>query len=192
MAISAHAQMLKSGHEDVEEFATAWQLSPARSRGESLPRNRTEQWHVCYQDFGCVGSKLEWLLKKIGNERLKVVVFDDLVNNTRATYLDVLNFLGVPDDGRTSFERKNRRRYHRYKFIANIVNRPPRHLVACSTLVKRILALDELGIIDRLRDWNLKVETRTLNRDLIVEMQRHYRPEVRKLENLLGRNLGWF
>jgi len=191
MAVSAHAQMLQSGHEDMEDFRAAWRLSPARADGKCLPKHRTETWHVCYQDFGRIGTRLEWLLGKVGRDRLKVVVFDDLVNDPRSVYRDVLDFLGIPDDGRTSFDRRNRRRYHRHKLVANFVNRPPRCLVAVSQYVKRALGLKRIGIIDRMRNWNLREERRYIDKDLTHEMEEHYRAEVRKLESLLGRRLGW-
>lgn len=191
MAVSAHAQMLRSGHEDIEDFAEAWRLSPARAEGRCLPRHRTESLYVCYQDFCRVGTRLEWLLGKVGDSRLKVVVFDDLVKDPRSVYLEILAFLGVPDDGRTSFERRNARRYHRHKLVANFVNRPPGRLVAASQHVKRVAGLKRLGLIDRLRNWNLRPENKRLDSSLVREMQDYYRPEVERLETLLGRSLGW-
>lgn len=191
MAVSAHAEMLQSGHEDVENFAAAWRLSTARSRGQCLPKHRTETWHVCYQDFGRVGTKLAWLVSKVGWDRLKVVVFDDLVADPRAVYLDVLEFLGVDDDGRTSFERRRQRRYHAHKTVAAFVNRPPRQLVAAAMKFKRLVGVERLDIVSRLREWNLRPEEKPLSTELLYEMEEHYRPEVELLEELLDRSLGW-
>lgn len=192
MAIPSRAQMLKSGHEDVESFAQAWRLSPERAEGRNLPKHRTGSWHACYQNFGCVGTRLEWLQGKLGRDRLKVVVFDDMVNNPRAVYLNVLEFLGVPDDGWTSFDQRNPRRYHRFRAVANFVNRPPRRLVVASQYMRRTVGLNRLGLIDRLRNWNLHVGKRSLDDALTRTMQNHYRAEVEKLETLLERRLGWF
>lgn len=156
MVLSGHAQMLKSGHEDFEDFFKAWRLSDARINGYSLPSKKTENILVSYKEFGRVGSYLESVIKKVGRENLHLIIFDDILSDIRSVYKGILDFLGVPDDGRIEFPVYNERRYHRFKSVAKFINDPPKHLLALNDLVKGVLGIQRIGFIDWLRNKNLQ------------------------------------
>lgn len=193
MVLSAHAQMLKSGHEDVGNFSEAWRLSPLRKRGICLPNKKMELYHILYQDFGRIGSLLESVMQKIRPERLKIIVFDDMLIDMRSVYLDILDFLGLENDGQIEFERKNERRFHRFKLIGGFVNNPPKILMITNNKVKKVLGVERIGFIKALRKWNLVKQDRLrpLDNKLVEEISKHYRPEVEIVERILQRKLGW-
>lgn len=191
IAISAHAEMLQSGHEDVENFPEAWRLSPYRREGRHMPTKSVEKFLVTYQDIGRIGTRLENLLRQIRREALKIIVFDDLRSNPKSVYLDLLEFLGVHDDGRTEFPVLRARRYHRNRVIADFVNRPHPILLRIATFIKSVAGVDRLHVIHRLREWNMEPRDIRLSEEFLEDMRTHYSEEIKTFERIVNRQLGW-
>src|SRR5262249_55602706 len=59
------------------------------------------------------------------DEQVHVVRFRDWVADPRATYLAILGFLGLADDGRTDFPPINQGMTYRSRTIARLVVSPP-------------------------------------------------------------------
>src|SRR5215468_1961668 len=110
VAPSFHARMLYTTDEDVPDFATSWSLQEARARGEHIPRRCREPRMLQYRDVCRLAAPVEAFLVALGRERCHVVVFDDLAADPRKVYVALLEFLGLADDGRTAFARKNENR----------------------------------------------------------------------------------
>ena len=109
MAPAVHAQMLASGHENVRDFASAWALQPDRSAGRAtLPPWSWSQRRLLYGEVCRLGAQLERLLTVVPRSQLLVLVLDDIAADPRREYIKALEFLGVPDDGRTGFPVYNR------------------------------------------------------------------------------------
>jgi hypothetical protein len=123
-------------------------------------------------------------------EQVKVIVFDDLREDTAAVYRETLAFLGVPDDGRTSFPRINENKVHRDERLARLTQRPPRPLVAAAQGVKRIAGIERLGLLDRVRRRNREVTSRgDLSPAFVQELKDAFHDDVALLSELTGRDL---
>lgn len=191
MIASIHAQMLQSGHEDIEDLAHAWSLSPSRSEGKNLPQRKTESIFIRYQDFARMATYIGRVQEKVGADRLKVIVYDDLVVDPRGVYTNLIQWLGVSDDQRTHFNVLNPRGYHRYRTVANFINEPPRSLLRLSEWIKKVAGLKRLSIIDFLRRCNFQHKVRDVDERLAKEIANHYAEEVQQLETLINRSLNW-
>lgn len=193
MAYSLHARLLYLLDEDERDFRRAWQLQEARARGERIPRRCRDPRSLQYRAMCSVGAQLERLFGQIDRGRVHVVVFDDLVGDTVKTYRHMLEFLGLPDDGRTEFDRKNENREYRHAWAQAYVTNPPKPVATLleswqrkgkgrPTWVRRIRR--------RIKEWNTRKAKRApLDLDLRAELRAAFAPDVERLEHLLGRDL---
>jgi len=131
------------------------------------------------------------VMEVVPREQLKVLVFDDLRADTGAVYRDTLEFLGVPDDGRSEFPRVNENKVHRTAAVARFTQRPPTALVAVARGVKRVTGVERLGVLDRVRRRNREVTRREeISPEFAQVLRDHFRDDVGELGELIGRDLG--
>ena len=106
---SLHNQFLWEFAEEIEDFETAWRLS-GRRPPETIPKTCLEPRTLDYAAMGRFREQVERYLVRFPAEQVRVIRFRDWVANPRATYVNVLDFLGLEDDGRTIFPRSTRAR----------------------------------------------------------------------------------
>ncbi|MCK6419068.1 MAG: sulfotransferase domain-containing protein [Alphaproteobacteria bacterium] len=186
MAQSWHAQLVYSLWEKEDDFQTSWRLQDTPRK---FPSYVDEPRLFRYRDVCALGSQIERFFETIPAEQRLVLVFDDLQHDTQKIYEQVINFLGIPQDGRTHFPRINERKSHAAQGIARLI----RHLSNIFTPIKRALrrAYPHLpsSILKSLYDWQSRFETRpTLAPHFHDELKAAFSPEVRKLEKLLARD----
>ena len=103
MLHSFHAQLLYVAEESESDFETAWRLQEQRSRGIGLPPRSRGAFLVQYRELGRFGTQTERLLSIFPREQVKLILYDDFAASPQAVYDDVIEFLGIPHDGRTEF-----------------------------------------------------------------------------------------
>ncbi len=105
LVYSLHAEMFYRLCEDEPDFPTAWSLQAARRRGEHLPKTNPNgiKGRLQYEFVGRLGEQVARLLATFPREQVHLIVFDDFVRSPAAAYAGVLEFLGLPFDGRTVF-----------------------------------------------------------------------------------------
>ena len=179
MAYSLHSMLHFMGQEDVFDFARAWQLQDARRQGRFLPVNRwVDAQCLQYHAVCSLGSQLERLYQKVDPARVHVELQDDMRKDPRGVYARVLNFLGVPDDGRTQFDETNAGHKLNSRSLATALrSRPALHAVKA---IKRMTGIKTLGF--GRPDLPMKLE----QREFLTEA---FRQEIVLLENLLKRDL---
>jgi hypothetical protein len=107
MAYSLHDQMIFSEFEDVKDFVQAWNLQEARAAGENIPSRCSEPSFLQYKEACSLGKQLARLYEYCPRERICLVFNDDMKVNPRGVYLEVLKFLGLPDNERDEFPSEN-------------------------------------------------------------------------------------
>lgn len=191
LAHAFHSQLLYPDFsEDVADFRDAWNLQDRRRRGESIPQACRDPRVLQYRDVAAIGSQLSRLLDQVQRERVKIIFFSDFTTHTGDVYRDVLDFLGVPDDHRSSFPRINAAEEHRWRALAQMTQQPPRSLVQCVAWLKRTLPVERFGVLSRLRSWNSRRKRRPpldpeFRRELILEFE----DEIGLVERICGRRL---
>lgn len=189
MVLSEHSQMLKSGHESVEDFNEAWSLSGSRMNGDLVPPNVKDRILVSYQEFGRISKYLDYFLSRVERDRVLFVAFDEFSKNTRETYLRVLRFLGLRDDGQQAFPKLNARAYHRSKILARFINCPPKKLLKISGALKNLTGAEKLGFIDFLRSINLNYEEKKTSAVMQEEIEKFFEQDRKYAEKLVGASL---
>jgi len=190
MVPSLHSQMRYAGDEDVPDLETAWHLQRTRAAGAAIPVGCRVPAFLQYGDACRLGAQIERLQSVVPAAQLLVIVLDDMRRDPHATYTRVLEFLGLPDDGRTQFPRINANKVHRTGAVARFTQRPPRALVKVAERAKRIAGVERLGVLQRVRDRNRSVEERPPPRaEFLDELRAHFADDVALLGRRIDRDL---
>jgi len=182
MVYSYHSQRVYEGLEPWDDFAEAW----ARSEEAENPFSH-------YREVGRMGHQVERLLDHFPRDQVHFVLMDEFSADTGGCYRRVLDFLGVPDDGRTEFEPYNRNKRLRWEALSRFAFETPEWIAAPILKLKELCGISELGILHRLHRANVSVEPRPpLDPELARQIADHFEDDVRLLSSLIGRDLsGW-
>jgi hypothetical protein len=191
VAKALHEQHLRRRYEDVKDFQEAWRLAEARRAGARVPKTCTDPVLLDYPSWCLLGRQLKRLYAEVPQERVLVLVLDDVKENPRQEYVRVLGFLGVPDDGREELPAYNEAREWKRERLARAILRLSRALGQ----VKRKMGIPlhrGTGLIRYLENLNERVNTRRrvrppLQLDLQMELEAFFARDLLKLEGLLGR-----
>jgi len=187
-----HAEMYYEGVEDIRDFESAWRLEPERRCGRSIPSPCWEPKKLFYSEWGKLGEQMERLLSVVPRDKLKIVLFDDFVADTKGVYEEVLSFLEVPLDGKIDFETVNESRTLRYPWLQ-------RNFAFAANHIRRIRAASGwqlkwgLGVSQKLLLLNSKPSARKrISQELRAELADFFREDVQKLSQLLNRDLTYW
>jgi hypothetical protein len=128
MLPSVHRRLLYTGDETVRDFEEAWALMDERRRGRRVPPNCVDPRLLDYQEVGSLGKHAARFVETVGAERCLFVVFDDFAGDSAGQYRRVLEFLDLPDDGRTAFGVHRPSKQSRIGWLQRALKRPP-HVV---------------------------------------------------------------
>ena len=121
-----HGELVFHLQEDVLDFEQAWRLRDARLQGNQLPKGMRSLHNTQYHRFAMYADQLERFFQAVPPDRRMVILFEDFRQDPGAAYRGVLNFLELPDDGRTEFPKIYESRRNRFKWIAQLQHHPPR------------------------------------------------------------------
>ncbi|MBK7951492.1 MAG: sulfotransferase [Deltaproteobacteria bacterium] len=192
MIHSFHARLVFLLDEDERDFARAWDLQAARARGEQLPKRCRDVASLQYRSMASLGTQLARLIDQVGRARVHVVVFDDVAADPVKAYRALLEFLELPDDGRTRFSKKNENREFRHAWAQTWVMNPPRFVTAWLEARQRRGRNRPEWIRNlrrRLKRWNTQSTQReALSPAMRARLAAELEPEIEQLEALLGRD----
>jgi len=138
--LSLHNQFLWEFTEEITDFETAWRLSGDRPP-ETLPRRLLEPRTLDYRAMGRFQEQVARYLDVFPPEQVRVIRFREWISDPRATYLRILEFLGVPDDGRDQFPRINRGVTYRSRSLVRFLYYPPNFARKTVRFLKRLTGM---------------------------------------------------
>ena len=189
LVYACHAELLKHCNEDVEDFETAWGLQSARAAGLRIPRGAESVDFLQYADVGALGAQVEQLFEIFPRNRVLLIFFDDFVRDTGAAYRQVLEFLGVPDDGRTEFPVVNPN-YELERSLLLKLAKERQWLRYVSQRLKYLLGVESWRIVEWLQRKNQVIKPRRpLRAEFRDRLIAHFEPDIVKLQELSGRDL---
>ncbi|HET7604918.1 MAG TPA: sulfotransferase domain-containing protein [Sphingomicrobium sp.] len=184
---SWHNQLLYGGGENIADFATAWRLSGKRDKSNM----NDVCWSPKVLDYKAAGFFAEPVRRYIstfGREQVMILHFRDWVRNPRAAYLAILDFLGLPDDGRADFPPVNEARHRRTYFFVNFVNNPPRFVRFVVKLAKMLTGRQSLGVAKRAFSMGSGAGYQgEIADDLRDEIRAYFREDNQRLEPMIWR-----
>ena len=183
---SYHQQLLYNCDEDEADLARAWDASGKRA-GDALPKGCRDPRLLDYKSIGKFGEQAARYLDCFGEDRVRIVRFEEWTASPRQTYVSLLGFLGLRDDGRTEFPRINAAHDHRSQTVARLTQRPPPFATRISRAVRSLPGLSGFQPVRLLRKFN-RVEgyrSSELGSDLREEIAAHYSEDQRHLIEII-------
>jgi hypothetical protein len=142
---SQHNQMLFTKQECIRDFETAWQLSGKRD-ASNTSRHCLETAFLDHASLGAFSRHVERFYDQFPEEQIRVFHFRDWSRDPRATYQEILSFLGLPDDGRNEFRKINEAKQRRTRWLWLLERYRPRLLRETLNAVRKAVGLRHLGV----------------------------------------------
>jgi hypothetical protein len=182
--------------EEISDFASALDADDDRRAGRRLPEGASPLG-ATYVDAGRFGEQLERWFAEFGRERVHVIVFDDFAADTAASFAGVLHFLEIDHTYKpTSFDVHN----PSHRMRGGIIGTLRRSLVGRSLRRLAGRAMGERRATRLAREVRHSRVTRSANvreplpANLRQRLEAEFEPDVARLSEMLGRDLGklWF
>lgn len=184
---SLHHQFLYRFTECIEDFEQAWHLSGKRP-ADTIPKLCRHPKLLDYAAMGRFGEQVERYLTEFPPEQIRVIRFADWTSDPRPTYLRILGFLGVEDDGRSDFPKINEAKTHANKMVGRLILHPPRVARVAAQFLRKLLGRRSLGAARRAAQLVAEPGYRTsVSPALRQEIRDYYAADNRALaERLAG------
>ncbi|HWJ59462.1 MAG TPA: sulfotransferase [Sphingomicrobium sp.] len=184
---SLHNHLVWRKDECITDFKTAWNLSGKREQTNIGSYSRGAKF-LDYMEAGAFSPQVERYFDQFPEDQIRVFHYQDWTRDPRATYLEILKFLGVADDGRSEFPRVNAARRRRTKFLWRLLKDPPRPARAAVALAKRLTGARTLHLARFLRWADTKKGGQTRADDGVKqEIAAHFEADNAKLEPRIWR-----
>lgn len=173
--------------ESIGDFETAWRLS-GRRPPETIPA-RVEPRVLDYVAIGHFREQVSRYLHAFGAEQVRVFWFRDWVADTRSTYLDILDFLELEDDGRREFGQINPGVTFRPRWLVRFLRDPPPGARRIARALKQVTGLRQAtqdSFVEKTVQLLMKPGYRKeISPRLRDEIRRYYADDNRRLNELL-------
>jgi hypothetical protein len=136
-------------------------------------------------------EQVERYLAAFAPDQVRVIRFRDWIANPRATYLEILGFLGLDDDGRVDFAPINQGMTYRSRPLVRFILFPPVLVRKMAHLFKRATGLTGLKIYPVIHKTVKLLSTagykKQITQELRDEIRTCYAEDNRRLEERLRR-----
>lgn len=190
---SLHNQFLREFSEEIEDFETVWRIS-GRRPAKTVPAACLEPRTLDYAAMGRFSEQVGRYFAVFPADQVRVIQFRDWIANPRATYLEILDFLGLEDDGKREFPPINQGVTYRSRRLVRFLLFPPVLARKMARVIKWVTGLQGRRIypvvhktVSLLSASGYKKEIHPKLRD---EIRRHYAEDNRRLDELLRRASG--
>lgn len=172
---SIHSQLSFNAGRD-PDFPAAWSNEKTRAKLISM---------------GSFGEQLARAYTVFPRAQVLTGLLDDIRANPRQEYLRALAFLGLEDDGRTTFQIKNSNKVHRVPWLARFAKKTPRPIKATWDFTKQVTGIRRLGLMKRVYQLNTKpVKRSAISKELRASIVSEFAQDIALLQEQLGRDLG--
>lgn len=180
--IALHRQRLKEGFENVKDPRQAWALQSSRLAGRKVPMMCPDAKLLDYSRFCKIGESISKVHKKIGPDRLLVILLDDLARYPERVMLTVCNFLGISDFGLAEYGIKNKGVLTRSTLLAQTLK--------LFGLLRLKLGIRPLGIGSLLARFNQSdTGDVVIDDDFYDQLRDYFRSDLDLLNGLLDSDL---
>jgi hypothetical protein len=187
LVYSLHAHYLYRGNEDEPDFARAWDLQEERRHGRRIPALCRDPKILLYRDLASLGRQCTRLLDLFPRDQVKFIRAEDFRARPADIYEETLAFLGVEPDGRREFAPVNESKALRSRAVGAFMHAPPKSLVRLARRCTRLLRVQRLGLIPRLRAMNTRPYRRPpLDDAFRARLAGAFREDTQILATLVG------
>lgn len=197
MIYSMHNQRVSEGAEEIADFEQALAAEAARREGQGLPSG-VNPLLTLYRDRGRFGEQLPRWFDTFGRERLHVIIFEDMVDDSAGTFRRLLEFLDVdPNYQPASFAAYNRSHAPRSRILRTLTKSRLPQWVVWQLLPRVVGDRATRAMVRGFRHSpiNRRAAPRApLRPELRRRLEEELTPDVARVSELLGRDLAalWF
>ena len=183
---SYHNQLVLNADEDVADFATAWKLAAGDAPRRVSP-HLPEPKVLDYLAAARFAPQIRRYLDAFPARQVRVVHFEDWTRDPRATYLALMEFLDLEDDGRTAFAKVHTAKHDRFPALNQFLRHPPAPVRAGARLLKRVAGRDSLGVAERVRKLNRDAGHATpADPELLAEIDALFADDVAEVNRMVA------
>ena len=183
-------QARQSADESLESFPTAWDAQEDRSLGYGIPTFSRVPKLLQYSQVALFGEQISRLFKQVDRDRVHIIFFDEFKSNPETEFASLCNFLGLTTPKGIDYSLQNPNQVPKHYFISLLTERTPRILIILAELFKRLTGVDKMGVLDRIRMFNVsEVAREPLNGEFYESLEKYFQSDDELLQTLIGRSL---
>jgi hypothetical protein len=195
MMHSLHAHKMAAGTEDIADFEQALAAEDDRHAGQRIPPFSNPKL-ATYTDRARFGEQVERWIATFGRERVRVMIFEEMVADPALAFRRLLEFLGIdPDFQPSSFAAHNVAHDSRSPTLRRVLNSRVPQWVAWRLMPRVIGDLPTRTLVRRFSQGTLQrrqIERAALSPELRRRLEAELAPDVKRLSQLLGRDMSLF
>lgn len=184
---SLHAQLVFSADEPIQDFEKALEAESERKAG-NVPNSAVFPSFLFYSEIAGFSEQIQRYYKEFSKENVKVILFDDLKAKPERVYKEALDFLGVDNTFKPQFEIVNPKKTMKFKRFNDFLRNPNAKGKGMFRAILPRKVRDKIYSF-LIRMNKKKAERIKIDSELRKRLKGEYKPEVKKLSELLDRDL---
>jgi hypothetical protein len=193
LVYSLYAQLFHLRYENENKFEIAWRLQALRQKGHKIPKHCRDKDFLQYAKIGKLGAQVERLLNIFPKKQIKFIIFDDFIKDTAMIYKEVISFLEIPVDKRSSFLPVHQSRRHRFHWLGTFIGNPPPLIFNIKNRFKIFFGIENLRLLEITRKINtIPAKRKPLSAEFKAELISEFKDDVAKLSMILKRDLNYW
>ena len=189
-AHSLHAARWNRGHENVESFADAWRLQPARLAGSHMPRHWPDAATLQYGAMYRYAGQVRRVMDHVPESQRLFLVFEEFFANPGFHYDRILQFLDLAPGRPIAFAAVNSAIGPRSRRVDRLLREPPHWLGALYRPLRPALRAAGVSPASIIRSLNSVTRPNApLSPAFREELEQFFADDIAELERLLGRSL---
>jgi hypothetical protein len=189
LAYSFYSHLRFTRNEDCETFKQAWAIQPERADGRRIPSTCVEPKMLQYREIASIGSQLARMTEIVPTAQMLVLFQEEMREDARYVYQNVLRFLGLDDDRRYTIQRVNAMAAYRSGMAGRAIQSGIARRM--SHRIKQCMPASVLRSVRVVKQQLLTAPTRRLPLagDFRLQLEDELAGEVALVSALTGRNL---
>jgi hypothetical protein len=186
---SLHSQHLFDGNEDIQDFREAVGLDEDRKKAERLPKSVDFTALPPYLDTVMFFDQVKRYFDVFGAEKVFIILYEDLVADTRREVLNTFQFLGLKSDMLLEYAVINSNKKIKSFYLHRLLKYPPTGLKKIIRIVMPFKRIRH-SFMASLSKHNIKSEKREdLPQDIRDSLNQKLAGDVDKLRKLINKDL---
>lgn len=181
LARALHNEYAKHTGETLS-FERAWGLQDLRREGKLLPCPFTDGTALQYGPIAKLGEQMQRLFTHARREQVHIIIYDDFVQDAKACYSALLEWLELAPVPDMTFERINPGRNYRSTMLEKSLRQARR-------LREALHLPGGLGVNALVDRFNVTRHYRPLRPRFQQELKDYFREDIRLLSDIIGRDL---
>lgn len=182
---SLHAHFYFTANEQIKDFKEAILKESNRIEGKELPATVLFPSFLYYSKVANFPEQIQRYIDIFPRNQIKLIIFDDFVKDTKKSFKEVLDFLGVESSFKPDFETFNPRKKPKSQSYSKLLRMLDYRF---KKFAKNNAYLYRMHLY--LREKNARYEkNKKISPDFRKELMKQYKPEVKRLGEIMQRDL---